>query len=134
MTNATPPWYYSSLDGAGLRRDRDQRPELCKGSVDFVVKSEDYCTRPLQKSNYVFGIDVSTAAVDSGFTIAAINAVRSSINLLAAYESKDVQHYVGIFTFHAIGVQHYQCKPEASNPIRVFQSEVDGTSLPVLTY
>ena len=126
MTNTTPPWYYSSLDGAGLRRDREQRPELCRGSVDFIVRSEDYCTRPLQRANFIFGIDVSTSAVETGYTIAAINAVRSSINHLATYDSNNVQNYVGIFTFSAAGVHHYQCKPGAKNPVRLFQSEVEG--------
>lgn len=32
-----PHAYQCPLDGAGLRRDRDQRAELCRGSVDFVV-------------------------------------------------------------------------------------------------
>lgn len=32
-----PQGYQCPLDAAGLRRDRQQRPELCRGSVDFVV-------------------------------------------------------------------------------------------------
>ncbi|CAN0043333.1 unnamed protein product, partial [Choristocarpus tenellus] len=35
--NYVPVHYYSQLDGAGLRRDRGMRPELCRGSVDFAV-------------------------------------------------------------------------------------------------
>lgn len=34
---AVPPTYQCPLDAAGLRRDREQRAELCRGSVDFSV-------------------------------------------------------------------------------------------------
>lgn len=34
---AVPQDYQCPLDTAGLRRDRDQRAELCRGSVDFAV-------------------------------------------------------------------------------------------------
>lgn len=32
-----PHAYQCPLDAAGLRRDREQRAELCRGSVDFAV-------------------------------------------------------------------------------------------------
>lgn len=32
-----PQAYQCPLGAGGLRRDRMQRPELCRGSVDFVV-------------------------------------------------------------------------------------------------
>lgn len=32
-----PQNYQCPLDAMGLRRDREQRAELCRGSVDFVV-------------------------------------------------------------------------------------------------
>lgn len=34
---AVPHTYQCPLDAAGLRRDREQRAELCRGSVDFAV-------------------------------------------------------------------------------------------------
>jgi protein transport protein SEC24 len=40
MVNPTPPFYRCPLDGAGNRSDAMSRPELCKGSVDFVTTSE----------------------------------------------------------------------------------------------
>ena len=41
-----PEWYYAPLDPVtGLRIDRNHRPELSRGSVDFVV-GEEYCEKP----------------------------------------------------------------------------------------
>ena len=63
--NIVPDFYYSSLDGTGLRMDRISRPELACGSVDFQV-SGDYCIRPVQEPIYIFAIDISVKAVQSG--------------------------------------------------------------------
>jgi hypothetical protein len=44
--NRVPDWYYAPLDPiTGLRIDRNYRPELTRGSVDFVV-GEEYCDAP----------------------------------------------------------------------------------------
>lgn len=48
-----------------FRRDKSQRPELCKGSVELVAPGE-YMVRPPQAPVYVFVMDVSYAAVASG--------------------------------------------------------------------
>lgn len=57
--------YYCALDANGRRCDIDQRPELCKGSVDFVASTE-YMVRPPMPPLYFFLIDVSVSAVRSG--------------------------------------------------------------------
>jgi hypothetical protein len=44
MLNDVPSSYFSHLDANGRRRDRDQRPELCKSSVEFVAPG-DYMVR-----------------------------------------------------------------------------------------
>ncbi len=39
--NVVPEWYYAPIDSvSGLRVDRNHRPELVRGSVDYVVGDE----------------------------------------------------------------------------------------------
>lgn len=62
---SVPGDYYSILDANGRRIDSDQRPELSKGSVEFLAPTE-YMVRPPMPPLYFFLIDVSLSAVRSG--------------------------------------------------------------------
>lgn len=53
------------MDSTGSRVDLDQRPELIKGSVEFIAPAE-YMVRPPMPPLYFFLIDVSISAVQSG--------------------------------------------------------------------
>ncbi|KAG5180881.1 hypothetical protein JKP88DRAFT_323315, partial [Tribonema minus] len=79
--NDVDPAYRCALDGAGLRRDRAARAELCRGSVDFAVPAE-YAVRPAQQPVYAFVIDASAAARASGFTAAAAAAAELALDAL----------------------------------------------------
>ena len=46
-SNEVPSSYFCHLDANGQRRDKDQRPELCTGSVELVAPAE-YMVRPPQ--------------------------------------------------------------------------------------
>jgi len=63
--NECPSTYFCHLDENGERRDKDQRPELSKGVVEFIAPAE-YMVRPPQEPTYFFVIDVSATAVRSG--------------------------------------------------------------------
>ncbi|SCO73476.1 protein transport protein Sec24A, putative [Plasmodium vivax] len=63
--NDTPQFYFTPLDEKGKRKDLFQRPELCTGSVEFIAPS-DYMIRPPQPPVYLFLIDVTVTAVNSG--------------------------------------------------------------------
>jgi protein transport protein SEC24 len=62
---AVPSEYYAQLDATGKRVDLNQRPELTKGTVEFVAPAE-YMVRPPMPPVYFFLIDVSISAVRSG--------------------------------------------------------------------
>lgn len=62
---SVPGEYFAHLDATGRRIDLDQRPELTKGSVEFVAPTE-YMMRPPMPPVYFFLIDVSISAVRSG--------------------------------------------------------------------
>ncbi|MBA0606735.1 hypothetical protein Godav_019157 [Gossypium davidsonii] len=65
LLNDVPGEYFANLDATGRRIDLDQRPELIKGSVEFVAPME-YMVRPPMPPLYFFLIDVSISAVRSG--------------------------------------------------------------------
>ncbi|KIJ62132.1 hypothetical protein HYDPIDRAFT_182910 [Hydnomerulius pinastri MD-312] len=88
--------YFSNLDANFMRLDHPNRPELNKGTVDFAVSSEDYWAPPAtpklaptyfsaeppsttrrkpQPLNYLFALDVSIQAVESGFLQSACNTI-----------------------------------------------------------
>jgi protein transport protein SEC24 len=64
--NDTPPEYFCATSPQGARVDRDQRPELTKGTVEFVVPKE-YWTREPVGMRYLFVIDVTQESFNKGF-------------------------------------------------------------------
>ncbi|KAK4124636.1 hypothetical protein N657DRAFT_680581 [Parathielavia appendiculata] len=64
--NDTPPEYFCATSPQGVRVDRDQRPELTRGTVEFVVPKE-YWTREPVGLRYLFLIDVTQESFNKGF-------------------------------------------------------------------
>ncbi|XP_031487094.1 uncharacterized protein LOC116255423 isoform X6 [Nymphaea colorata] len=79
FTDETPCDYYCNLGPDGRRRDADERPELCRGTVEFVA-SKEYMVRDPMPAVFFFLVDVSMNAIQSGATAAACSAVSQSIN------------------------------------------------------
>ncbi|KAG0079298.1 COPII coat Sec23p-Sfb3p heterodimer component, partial [Podila epicladia] len=76
--NDVEPSYFCNLDMNGRRLDLDQRPELRNGSIEFAVPKE-YSSKPPLPAGYVFAIDVSWTAVQSGMLNEAVKAVKQAI-------------------------------------------------------
>jgi len=76
--NDTNPVYFSPVDANNRRLDLDTRPELCTGAVE-VLASGDYMLRPPQPPSYIFLIDVSATAIQSGFTNEVCQGIRQAI-------------------------------------------------------
>jgi len=64
--NDTPPEYFCATSPQGVRVDRDQRPELCRGTVEFVVPKE-YWTKEPVGLRWLFIIDVTQESFNKGF-------------------------------------------------------------------
>ncbi|EGS22186.1 putative ER to golgi transport protein [Thermochaetoides thermophila DSM 1495] len=64
--NDTPPEYFCATSPQGIRIDRDQRPELTRGTVEFLVPKE-YWTREPVPLRYLFVIDVTQDSYNKGF-------------------------------------------------------------------
>ena len=105
-----PAPYFCHLDEEGRRRDRDSRPELSQGVVEFVAPSE-YMVRPPQPPSYFFVIDVSVASVRSGVLRSVANAISASLDSLPG----NPRTQVGFLTYDE-GVHYYCLKSGLSSP------------------
>lgn len=77
--------------------DRWSRPELNYGCVDFVASAE-YMVRPPQPPAYVFVIDTSYQAVQSGMVATVAEAILQSLD---AIPNEDGRTKVGLITVDA---------------------------------
>lgn len=64
--NDTPPEYFCATSPQGVRLDSDQRPELRRGTVEFVVPKE-YWTREPVAMRWLFAIDATQESYNRGF-------------------------------------------------------------------
>eukprot|EP01006_Ploeotia_vitrea_P000817 TRINITY_DN103701_c0_g1_i1.p1 TRINITY_DN103701_c0_g1~~TRINITY_DN103701_c0_g1_i1.p1 ORF type:complete len:951 (+),score=97.02 TRINITY_DN103701_c0_g1_i1:109-2853(+) len=106
--NDVPPEYHCPVDGNGIRRDIQNRPELLNATCEFVAPPE-YMVRPPQRPSYIFCLDVSHAAVSSGLLAAACNALLSCISSLPGEDRTQV----AIITFDS-NVHVYNLKSTLS--------------------
>jgi protein transport protein SEC24 len=83
--SAVPAAVRCPADERGLRSDREARPELAYSSVDYVARAWLKDAPPPPRPVYVFAVDVSTVAQDSGLTdsgfAAAIAGVAAAVGL-----------------------------------------------------
>jgi len=76
--NNVENYYYSPLNEHGQRNDMDDRKELLYGSVDFLASS-DYMNRPPMAPTYVFVLDVSKNAIESGYLSIVTSVISRAI-------------------------------------------------------
>jgi protein transport protein SEC24 len=93
MLNDVPTSYFSHLDQNGQRRDKNQRPELSKCSVEFVAPG-DYMVRPPQPPVYFFVIDVSSTAGQSGMLASCVRAIKKSLDNLPGCPRTQIGMYL----------------------------------------
>ena len=109
--NDVPAPYFHPLDPAtGQRRDKYERMELCKGSVEFVAPGE-YMVRPPQPAVYVFVVDVSYAAVAAGVVARAAATIKAALDELPG----EPRTQFGLVTFDST-VHFYNFKPGLKQP------------------
>ena len=84
QVNTTPSHYFCEIDHNGYRRDHNERPELCRGVVEFVAPSE-YQARPPKPPPIVCLVEASYASINNGFFQASVDALRRIIPSLPPY-------------------------------------------------
>ena len=76
--NDVSPEYFAPTDPSGVRVDREERPELKLGTVDFMVPKE-YWSRPPVGLHWLFLIDVGQEALNRGFLEAVCEGILNAL-------------------------------------------------------
>ncbi|CAN8063741.1 unnamed protein product [Agarophyton chilense] len=125
FTNDVPSEYFSPLDQNGKRRDAASRPELCRGSVEFVAPAE-YMVRPPMPPVYLFVLETTPASVNSGALNAAVVGIKKSIDSMP----NEGRTRVGIITFDS-AVHFYKLSAgEHSEPAIYVIPDINDVFLP----
>ncbi|TYH87154.1 hypothetical protein ES332_D01G096600v1 [Gossypium tomentosum] len=119
LLNDVPGEYFANLDATGRRIDLDQRPELIKGSVEFVAPME-YMVRPPMPPLYFFLIDVSISAVRSGMIEVVAQTIRSCLDELPGFPRTQI----GFITFDST-IHFYNMKSSLTQPQMMVVSDLD---------
>ncbi|CAA0806865.1 Protein transport protein Sec24-like [Striga hermonthica] len=125
FTDETPRDYYCNLGPDGRRRDADDRPELCRGTVEFLATKE-YMVRDPMPAVFFFLIDVSMNAIQTGATAAACTAINQVIDDLP----KGPRTMVGIATFDST-IHFYNLKRASQQPLMLIVPDVQDVYTPL---
>lgn len=86
--NDTPAEYFCATSPQGVRVDRDQRPELTRGTVEFVVPKE-YWTKEPVGLHWLFLIDVTQESYNKGFLEAFCDGILGALYGADENDEKD---------------------------------------------
>jgi len=98
MMNGVEPDFFCTLDAQGRRRDANERPELSLGSYD-VQATQEYFNRPATPPAFMFCLDVSKNAVQSGLLHSSVQAVLAAVDALAQPSRAQENTVVGVMTY-----------------------------------
>ncbi|XAR67803.1 hypothetical protein NMG60_11002716 [Bertholletia excelsa] len=127
FTDETPRDYHCNLGPDGRRRDAEERPELCRGTVEFVATKE-YMVRDPMPAVFFFLIDVSMNAIQTGATAAACSAISQVIADLPEGPST----MVGVATFD-LTIHFYNLKRALQQPLMLIVPDVQEVYTPLQT-
>ncbi|CAI0437424.1 unnamed protein product [Linum tenue] len=125
LLNDVPGDYFAHLDATGRRVDLDQRPELTKGSVEFVAPTE-YMVRPPMPPLYFFLIDVSISSVRSGMIEVVAKTIKSCLDDLPGFPRTQI----GFITYDST-VHFYNMKSSLTQPQMMVVSDLDDIFIPL---
>ncbi|KAL6564406.1 Protein transport protein Sec24A [Orobanche minor] len=125
LLNDVPGEYFSHLDTSGIRVDLDQRPELTKGSVEYIASAE-YMVRPPMPPLYFFLIDVSISAVQSGMLEVMAQTIKSCLDNLPG----STRTQIGFITYDST-IHFYNMKSSLTQPQMMVVSDLDDIFVPL---
>ena len=76
--NDCPPEYFCATTPQGARVDREQRPELMRGTVEFLVPKEYWSKQPVGL-RWLFLIDVGQEAYNKGYIAAFCEGILAAL-------------------------------------------------------
>jgi len=119
--------YFASVDESGKRTDRFQRPELCRGAVEYIAPGE-YMVRPPQPPVFMFVIDVSYTAVVTGMLDCVVATIKEAIQQNKLPGGQRAQ--MGIITFDS-ALHFYNLNSNLSQPQMLVVSDLEDLFLPL---
>ena len=125
--NETSSAYYCHLDADNQRKDKEMRPELSKGVVEWAAPTE-YQVRPPQPPTYFFVLDVSAGAVGSGQLEATANAIKKSLDELPGGD----RTMIGFISFDT-SVHYYALAPGSANAEMMVVGDLQELFVPAPT-
>ncbi|CAK0846624.1 unnamed protein product [Prorocentrum cordatum] len=127
FSQLTPDQYFASLDETGKRIDRYQRPELCRGALEYIAPGE-YMVRPPQPPVFMFVIDVSYTAVVTGMLDAVVASIKEAIQSGEIPGGSRTQ--IGIITFDT-SLHFYNLNANLSQPQMLVVSDLEDVFVPL---
>ncbi|KAI1817650.1 Sec23/Sec24 trunk domain-containing protein [Poronia punctata] len=136
--NETPSEYFCATNPQGVRVDRDQRPELTKGTVEFLVPKE-YWTREPVGLNWLFLIDVTQEAFNKGFLEAFCEGILSALYATEGQETEDNEEpkrhippgaKVGFATYDK-DIHFYNCNPALEQAQMLIMPDIEDPFVPL---
>ncbi|KAK9811733.1 hypothetical protein WJX72_009241 [[Myrmecia] bisecta] len=124
--NEVPVEYFCSLDANNVRVDSEERPELSRGTVEYIAPAE-YMVRPPMPPTFFFVIDVSYAAVSAGVLPTVVESIKQSLDSLPGGERTKI----GILTFDT-HLHFYNLKSSLSQPQMMVVAEIEEPFVPCL--
>ncbi|CAI9293190.1 unnamed protein product [Lactuca saligna] len=125
FTDETPREYQCNLGPDGRRRDADERPELCRGTVEFVATREFLVREPMP-AVFFFLVDVSMNAIQTGATAGACSA----ISRVVADLPEGPKTLVGIATFDST-IHFYNLKRALQQPLMFLVPDIHDVYTPL---
>lgn len=135
--NDVPPEYYSALTPQGSRVDREQRPEIMLGTVEFLVPKEYWSKEPVGL-HWLFVIDVSQEAVKRGLLATFCEGIIAALYGCGTEKSKDSSNQrcfptnckVGIVTFDK-DIHFYNLNPALDEAQMMLISDINEPFVPL---
>ncbi|KAL6499524.1 Protein transport protein Sec24A [Orobanche gracilis] len=131
LLNDVPGDYFAHLDASGRRVDLDQRPELLKGSIEFIAPAE-YMVRPPMPALYFFLIDVSISAVKSGMVEVVAQTVKSCLDSLPGSTRTQIGFITYDSTIHFYNMKASDAMQSSlTQPQMMVVSDLDDVFVPL---
>lgn len=128
-----PPEYFCNLDHTGRRADTADRPELSRGSYEFLTTT-DYCKGSSfpQSAAYIFVIDVTYASFQSGMVQTLTSNIAAVLNNLPKEEGQEKSPIrIGFITYNT-QLHFYNLNPNLAQPAMLVQPDMSEVFVPVV--
>ncbi|KAH8593852.1 hypothetical protein B0O99DRAFT_515074 [Bisporella sp. PMI_857] len=134
--NDVPPEYFCATTPQGARLDREQRPELMRGTVEFLVPKEYWSKEPVGL-RWLFLIDVGQEAFNKGFLEAFCQGIIAALyGEDTTGENGEVKHSipegskVGFVTFDR-DIHFYNVNPALDQAQMLIMPDIEDPFVPL---